>query len=101
MTLKILKKLNNRYFWVSLAFLLWLLFFDRYNLIFRYKTVRELKSAHEQKDYYKEQIRKDNKAIKELITDTNTLEKFAREKYLMKKDNEDIFLIEKEEKEKK
>jgi cell division protein FtsB len=93
MTSKIFRKLNNRYVWVALAFLVWIAFFDRYNLIYRFKIARDLNEAKDQKEYYEKEIEKDNQSIKELITDTTTLEKFAREKYLMKKDNEDIFLI--------
>ncbi len=93
MAAKIFRKINNRYFWVGLAFLVWIVFFDRYNLIERFKISRELKEAKRQKEYYENEIRKDKKEIEALITDTASLEKFAREKYLMKRDNEDIFLI--------
>jgi hypothetical protein len=46
-----------------------------------------------EKHYYLQEIESDKKATEELMTDTITLEKFAREKYMMKRDNEDIFLI--------
>lgn len=55
--------------------------------------MRELKDVKRQKEFYQEEIKNDKIAIEELLTDSSTLEKFAREKYLMKRDNEDIFLI--------
>ena len=94
----ILRKLDNRYAWAALAFLVWIVFFDRYNLINRSNTMKELNSAKDQKEYYQKEIEKDQHSIQELTTDTASLEKFAREKYLMKKDDEDIFLIMEEEK---
>ena len=68
-------------------------FFDRYNLIYRVKTINELKNVNDQKEYYQDEIEKDKQSIIELTTDTLSLEKFAREKYLMKRENEDIYLI--------
>ncbi len=94
---KILRYLDNRYTWTALAFLVFLVFFDRYNLITRFKIKAELNSAKAQKEYYQQEIEIDKKAILELTTDTASLEKFAREKYLMKRENEDIFLIMEEE----
>ncbi len=93
MARKIFRKLDNRYTWAALAFLVWIVFFDRYNMITRFKTMGELKNAKDQKEYYEKEIEKDLHSIQELTTDTASLEKFAREKYLMKKDDEDIFLI--------
>jgi hypothetical protein len=55
-----------------------------------------LKDLRDKKAYYLNEIEKDRKATYELNTNMKTLEKFAREKYLLKKDNEDIFLIVKE-----
>ena len=51
--------------------------------------MKELKNAKDQKEYYQKEIEKDLYSIQELTTDTASLEKFAREKYLMKRDNED------------
>lgn len=91
-----LKRLHNKYFYAALAFVIWILFFDRNSLIFRYKNIKELKDVKRQREFYMREIKKDSESIDELLTDSATLEKFAREKYLMKKDNEDIFLIVKE-----
>lgn len=93
-----LKRLHNKYFYAGLAFFVWIFFFDRNNLISRYKTMRELKDVKKQREFYLQEIENDSKATEDLLSDTASLEKFAREKYLMKKDNEDIFLIVEEEK---
>lgn len=80
-----------------MAFIIWMLFFDRNNVINQVKLVYTLKGLNQQNEYYIEEMRKDSAARVKLRIDSASLEKFAREKYLMKKDNEDIFLIVKEE----
>lgn len=85
--------LRNKYVFTSLLFLLWLLFFDQNNLTDRGKTAREYDQLIEEKNYYLKTIEEDRRRINELKTDADNLEKFAREQYLMKKDNEDIFII--------
>ena len=98
-----LKKLpfwfKNKYFITGFIFLLWLLFFDRNDLVSQYKIRSELKKLEEEKKFFLEEIKKDQESINDLKTNPQTLEKFAREKYLMKKDNEDIFVIVKEKRE--
>ncbi len=91
---KILRVLKNKYFIVSIAFLVWLVFFDQNNIISQIKLSRKLKQLQQQKEYYQLEIRNNEGATLELINDTDQLEKYAREKYLMKKDNEDLFIIE-------
>ncbi len=100
MVRNIFRKLDNRYTWAALALLVWLVFFDRYNLINRFKTKAELENVKDQKEYFQKEIEKDKQSILKLTTDTASFEKFAREKYMMKKDNEDIFLIMDEEEKK-
>jgi len=92
--------LRNKYILASLAFLVWLTFFDRNNFIAQIRLGRTLNEQRQQKDFYQKEIKKDSTAIHDIISDSVSLEKFAREKYLMKKDNEDIFLIVEEKKEK-
>jgi len=70
-----------------------MLFFDRNNLISQFELRSKLNQLKEDKQYYIEEIKKDRKDMLELLSNPKNLEKFAREKYLMKKDNEDIFLI--------
>lgn len=85
--------MRNKYVVTLLVFLLWMLFFDQNNLMERRKSTRDFRQLTEEKDYYLEKIEEDRKRIRELKTNNDNLEKFAREQYLMKKDNEDIFII--------
>ena len=85
--------LKNKYLLAVALFIVWLLFFDRHDFISQYKLRAELNKLREEKAFFQEEIKKDTENLKELISNPETLEKFAREKYLMKKDNEDIFVI--------
>ena len=92
-------RLNNKYFITFFIFMVWMLFFDNHNLINQYRLNRTLNELEMERDYYLTEIEKDRQATFELMTDTVTLEKFGREQYLMKRDNEDIYLIVEEEEE--
>lgn len=96
-TLKIWKKIlpyvKNKFILTIFIFIIWILFFDRNNLIDRTKELRHLKQLEKDRKYYIERIDKDTKRLEQLKTNNKNLEKFAREQYLMKKDNEDIFVI--------
>lgn len=84
---------KNKFILTILIFIIWLLFFDHNNLIDRAKELRHLRQLEKDKSYYIERIDKDTKRLEQLKTNNKNLEKFAREQYLMKKDNEDIFVI--------
>ena len=90
---KIPSFLKNKYSIALIAFFVWIIFFDKNNLINQFKLTSTLKSLNNQKEFYFDEIRKDSSSLQTLKTDASSLEKFAREKYLMKKDDEDIFLI--------
>ena len=90
---KVGKALRNKYVLTLLIFLVWLLLFDQNNLTDRRKSSREYNQLLQEKEYYLNKIEEDKRRINELKTDNDNLEKFAREQYLMKKDNEDIFVI--------
>jgi cell division protein DivIC len=90
---KVFRFLNNKYILTLIVFFLWLLFFDQNNLLERRKLNREYDQLLQEREFYMKKIEEDRKRIKELKTDNENLEKFAREQYLMKKDNEDIFVI--------
>jgi cell division protein FtsB len=77
----------------SLLFVLWLLMFDQNNLNERRKNNRDYHQLIKERDYFQTKIEENRKRIQELKTNNDNLEKFAREQYLMKKDNEDIFII--------
>ncbi|MFN3529790.1 MAG: FtsB family cell division protein [Bacteroidia bacterium] len=85
--------LKNRYVLVGLGFLIWMLFFDSHDLISQYKYKRQLNQLEENKNFYLEQIEQVKKDKEELFTNLEKLEKFAREKYKMKRDDEDLYIV--------
>ena len=96
---KLPKPLRNKYLILFLLFILWVVFIDDYNLINQSKiknTVDELKS---QKEFYINEIKSDSTELYLLLNDPAEQERFAREKFLMKKENEDIFIIREKENE--
>jgi cell division protein FtsB len=94
MAKKAIRFLKNKYLLTFLAFLLWIVIFDQHNLIDRFRYIRERRQLEHDKAYYRQRIKEDAKRLEELQTNDENLEKFAREQYLMKKENEDIFIIE-------
>jgi len=84
---------RNFYIVTGLCFLVWMLFLDSNDLISRFKLGAKLRNLDREKAYYQEKIADVEKDRHELMTDRELLEKFAREKYLMKKETEDIFII--------
>lgn len=85
--------LRNKYVLTFLIFLLWMLIFDSSNWIELYREYRKIKKYEQEKEYYIEKIENDRNRLKELRTNNENLEKFAREQYLMKRHDEDIFVI--------
>ena len=90
---KILPRLKNKYVFTPILFIVWLSFFDKNDFISQYSSRRQLNVLLSEKQYYADEIQKNKEKLYELMSSEANLEKFAREKYLMKKDNEDIFLI--------
>ena len=88
-----IQRLKNKYVIASLLFIVWVAFFDQNNLVERMQNRKELNQLKEDKVYYEEQIKENAARLNELKTNNDNLEKFAREQYLMKKDNEDVFVI--------
>ncbi|WP_207422343.1 FtsB family cell division protein [Desertivirga brevis] len=88
--------ISNKYFLVSAFFVAWMLFFDRNDLFSQYEYRKQLHKLEEERDFYTTETERVKKDLKELTTNQEMLEKFAREKYLMKKDNEDVYVIIKE-----
>jgi len=88
-----LGKYKNKYFIAAVLIFIWVAFFDQNNLVERFQNRKELKQLEEDKIYYKAKIKENAARLNELKTNKENLEKFAREQYLMKKDNEDVFII--------
>lgn len=87
------RKLRNKYFITVTVFLLWIVIFDSSNLISMLNTYRKIQNLQREKQYYIDKIKEDKRKIKELRTNKENLEKFAREQYLMKQPDEEIFIV--------
>ncbi len=90
---KIVRILSNKYVIILLLFVVWMIFFDENSLINHWELDREIDKLEKSNEYYRDQIEQDKKVIDNL-NDPDSLEKYAREEYKMKKVNEEIFLIE-------
>lgn len=80
-----------------MLFAIWLAFFDQNDFYTQYKLSKELNKLESDKEYYLREIGAAKSDLNELVSDNEQLEKFAREKYFMKKSDEEIFLIVREE----
>ncbi len=90
---KIFRFLKNKFILTTVVFIVWIVLFDSNNIMDRVKDRRNLKEFNREKIYYLEKIKSDSIKLNELKTNNKNLEKFAREQYLMKKDEEDIFIV--------
>jgi len=84
---------TNKYLITGIAFAVWMLFFDRNDITLQLKRVHELNKLQKSEKVMETQIADTKNELNLLKTNPETLEKYAREKYLMKKDNEDLFVI--------
>jgi len=87
------KILTNIFVMILIPFIIWMLFFDENSFLIHRKFNQEIDELESTISFYKNKIEQDKETIKKL-EDSLELERFAREKYLMKKDNEDIYIIE-------
>jgi|TARA_B110000881_G_scaffold158602_1_gene141558 cell division protein FtsB len=85
--------LGNKYVIFILLFLTWMFFFDANNYFFHKELSDDIKALEESKEFYKKEIKKDRTFI-DKMKDSSEMERFAREKYYLKKENEDIYIIE-------
>lgn len=87
------KFISNKYIWVLLFFASWMIFLDNYSYFEHRILDNQIDELEDNKEYYQEEIKKDEQQIKQL-RNPEQVEKYAREKYYMKKDSEDIYIIE-------
>ena len=80
---------------MAIFFIIWVCFIDQNNIMTAYTYNAELQKLEKEKEYFNDAIEKTSKELYDLTENPATLEKFAREKYFMKKDNEEIFIISK------
>ena len=85
--------LKNKYLLTLTVFIVWLIFFDNNNLVVRKRMLKEQRQLRGDCEYYRQRIVEDSTRLSELHKNAESLEKFAREQYLMKRDNEEIFVI--------
>ncbi len=88
-----IKSILNKYTITLILFLIWLLFFDKNDFFTQRDLNRQLKKLYEEKKYYQTEIQKNKNAIYELKNNIQSIEQFARERYWMKKDNEDVYVV--------
>lgn len=91
---KIALVLTNKYLIASVFFLVWMLFFDQRDYFQIKERQAELDKLEAKKSYYVHEIEKTKKELQDLQNNPAALEKFARERYLMKKSGEDIYIVE-------
>jgi len=90
---KLKSVLLNKYLIVFLFFAVFVTFFDEHNLINRWKSTQKINQLEEELKFYQDEIKSTRQKKNELESNKENLEKFAREQYLMKTENEDIFII--------
>lgn len=88
-----LKLFKNKYFASIAAFIIWISFFDRNDLLMQWDRKQELQRLEASKEYYEAEIEHTKKDLTQLNNDPAILEKFARENFFLKRPNEEIFII--------
>jgi cell division protein FtsB len=90
---KIFRIIRNKYFLTVISLIVWLVFFDKNDVFTQFELIEKCRKLEADKNYYLSEIASNKAGLLDLRTNKRSLEKFAREKYLMKKDNEDVFVI--------
>ncbi len=90
---RIISIFKNKYLLAGSFFLVWMFFFNEKDLISEFKRKDKLKALQKSEQQLSETIKDTKQELSQLKTNAQTIEKYAREKYLMKKDNEDLFII--------
>jgi cell division protein FtsB len=90
---KVIKYSSNFYVLATLSFLVWMIFIDSNNLPTQWRLTKQLWELEDQKEFYEQKKIQIQQERKELFGNSDLLEKFAREKYLMKKPTEDLYVV--------
>lgn len=91
--IKIPAVLKNKFVLTPIVFVVWMFFFNDVDLFFIMRSKQELNAMQKEVKYLKEQNELTREQLHDLTTNKETLEKFARETYFMKKPNEDLFIV--------
>ena len=94
---ELLKKFNNKYIIATLIFAFIIIFIDQYNIFFQIKNFRKRNEAKNKVEFYENEIEKQQEILHNLHKDSVLMERIAREKYMMKRDNEVIYIIQNDE----
>lgn len=89
-----IRLLKNKYLVSALVFVVWISFIDRNDLFTQYDRKQELKKLETSKNYYQTEITNTKKELQDLSSNAIVLEKIAREKFFLKRSNEDVFIVE-------
>lgn len=84
---------KNFYFLTGLSFLVWMVFFDSNDFYSQFQLSKKVQELENQEKYYLQKIDEVNADREALMNDMDLLERFAREKYYMKKKGEDLFVV--------
>ena len=87
--------ISNKYVLILILFIVWMIFFDTNSYFIHRELDNEVNALEDNSEFYKKEIDHDKNFIKKM-EDSNEMEKFAREKYYLKKEKEDIYIIENE-----
>ncbi len=90
---RLLNLIKNKYLIASVAFIIWMVFFDRNDMTSQLDFRSKANKLEEEKDFYNKEIAKAEKDLQELTTNPDRLEKFARERYYMRRDKEDVYVV--------
>lgn len=91
--MKLLNLAKNKYLVTVIAMLCWLLFFDKNDVFTQYELINKCRKLEKDKEYYQAEIKNHQQQLHELRTSKKSLETFSREKYLMKKEDEDVYVF--------
>lgn len=90
---RVINTIKNKYLIAGVAFVIWMLFFDRYDVATQFSFQQEKTKLEGEKEYYSSEIGKIEQSIKDVQYNPNEIQRIAREKYKMKKQAEDIYII--------
>ena len=93
----VLKKLSNKYVIATLIFAALIVFIDQYNVFEQGRSYRKLRKMKKEVEYYDREIEKQEQTLHDLKKDSALLEKVAREQHHMKRDDEVIYILDKQE----
>ncbi|MEY4051168.1 MAG: septum formation initiator family protein [Chitinophagia bacterium] len=91
---KIIPYVANRYFIVSFGFVVWMLFFDQRDFFQQRERAAELKKVEDAKKYYQKEIESTQKQLDNIQNNKAAIEKYARERYLLRREGEELYLFE-------